>query len=61
MGRIGPGRGRKEEGQPENSGGFRIPAVLMVPAGLSVGWVVANWPGAIFGCVIGIFLWRSRA
>lgn len=42
-------------------GGFRIPSITMVPVGVAVGWFVANWPGAIFGGVIGIFLWRSRA
>ena len=61
MGRRGSGREEKGEGQTEDSGRFRIPPILMVPVGASVGWLVANWPGAIFGVVIGIFLWRSRA
>ena len=43
------------------SGGGRIPAFVMFPVGLAVGWFVADWPGAIFGGVIGFFLWRSRA
>ena len=45
----------------ERSGGFRVPAIVMVPVGLVVGWFVASWPGAIFGGIIGVFLWRSRA
>ncbi len=51
------------EVQPElkGDGGFRLPSIVMVPVGLVVGWFVADWPGAIFGGVIGIFLWRSRA
>lgn len=60
MGRRGSGTGKKGEEQPEDSGGFRVPSILMVPVGLSVGWLVAGWLGAIFGGVIGIFLWRSR-
>ena len=49
--------------QPEDKGGggFRVPSIVMVPVGLVVGLVVANWPGAIFGGLIGVFLWRSRA
>ena len=42
-------------------GGGRIPAWVMLPVGLAVGWFVASWPGAVFGGVIGFFLWRSRA
>ena len=60
MGRRGSGAGKKDEEQHEDSGGFRVPSILMVPVGLSVGWLVAGWLGAIFGGVIGIFLWRSR-
>ena len=49
--------------QPELKGEseFRIPSLVMIPIGLAVGYFVAYWPGAIFGGVIGIFLWRSRA
>jgi hypothetical protein len=59
------GRERKIPGQlqPELKvdGGFRIPSIFMVPVGLAVGWFVASWAGAIFGGIIGVFLWRSRA
>ncbi len=61
MGRSGSGREEKGKDPAGKSGGFRIPAILMVPVGVSVGWLVGNWPGAILGGVIGIFLWRSRA
>ena len=59
----GTGSGKKETGEntSEDAGGFRVPSILMFPVGLGVGWVVAGWPGAIFGGVIGFFLWRSRA
>jgi hypothetical protein len=56
---------RKKPGelQPElkGDGGIRIPSILMIPVGLAAGYVAANWAGAIFGGIIGIFLWRSRA
>ena len=64
------GAGRKRakgkipgEVQPElkGGGGPRVPSWVMVPVGLAVGYVVANWLGAIFGGALGIFLWRSRA
>jgi hypothetical protein len=61
MGGSGPGKGTPGDERPEGRSGFRIPPFLMVPVGLAVGWMVADWPGAIFGGVIGIFLWRSRA
>jgi hypothetical protein len=66
----GGGKGRRRakgkiqgEIQPELKGddGFRVPSWVMIPVGLAVGYFVAFWPGAIFGGVIGIFLWRSRA
>ena len=69
-GRSGKAIGRKRakgkipgEVQPElkGEGGPRVPSWVMVPVGLAVGYVVANWLGAIFGGVLGIFLWRSRA
>jgi len=47
--------------KPGESGGFRIPSILMVPVGGAVGYLVAAWPGALFGGLIGVFLWRSRA
>ena len=59
------GRERKIPGQlqPElkGEGGFRVPSIVMVPVGIAVGWFVASWAGAIFGGVVGVFLWRSRA
>ena len=54
-------RGKGKERGGKGSGGPRVPAFLMVPVGLTVGWMVAGWPGAVFGGAIGIFLWRSRA
>ena len=49
------------EGEEKSGGGFRVPSILMIPVGLAVGWFVANWPGAVFGGVVGIFFWRVRA
>lgn len=64
-GKTTPPSKRKIPGevQPELKGddGFRVPSIVMVPVGLAVGWFVANWPGAILGGILGIFLWRSRA
>jgi hypothetical protein len=66
----GKGGGRRKakrkvpgEVQPELKGesDFRIPSIVMIPVGLAVGYFVAHWPGAIFGGIIGVFLWRSRA
>ena len=61
MGGTESEKGKKAKGHPGKFGGFRIPAMFMVPVGLAVGWFVADWPGAVFGGVIGFFLWRSRA
>lgn len=49
------------QGSKRAAGGFRVPSIVMVPVGLAVGWFVASWPGALFGGLIGVFLWRSRA
>ncbi len=40
---------------------FRVPSIVMIPVCAGVAWFVAGWPGAIFGGIIGIFLWRMRA
>lgn len=32
----------------------------MVPVGMTVGFLVASWPGGLFGGVLGAFLWWSR-
>lgn len=60
--------GRKNAGKTDDlgtgkqgSGGFLVPPWVMLPVGAGVGYLVGNWPGAIFGGVIGFFLWRSRA
>lgn len=45
----------------KGAGGVRVPAVTMLPVGLAVGYFVAGWLGAVFGGVLGFFLWRSRA
>ena len=59
------GRERKIPGQLQpgikGDGGFRVPSIVMVPVGVAVGWFVASWAGAIFGGILGFFLWRSRA
>jgi hypothetical protein len=55
------GEGRDRLESSGESGGFRAPPVLMLPGGLGVGWMMANWIGAVLGGVIGYFLWRSRA
>ena len=36
-----------------------VPPWVMLPVGVGVGYLVGNWLGAIFGGVIGFFLWRS--
>lgn len=52
----------RDEGKTEGKqGGFRVPPAMMLPVGAAVGWLMADWVGAIFGGVIGLFLWRSRA
>lgn len=48
--------GKKRPG----SGGPRVPSVVIAPLCLAVGWFVAGWPGAVFGGIVGVFLWRSR-
>jgi len=55
------GRERGSPGGPKKAGQVRVPAIVMVPVGLTVGWFVANWAGAVFGGIVGVFLWRSRA
>ena len=52
--------GHDQDDLGQRPGGVRIPPILMVPVGLAVGWLVANWMGAVFGGAIGVFLWRSR-
>ena len=54
------GKDPSESGR-KGAGGFRVPSWAMLPVGATVGYLVADWPGAIFGGVIGFFLWRSRA
>ena len=49
------------QAEEKGGGGFRIPSIVMVPVGLVAGFVAAQWAGAIFGGIIGVFLWRSRA
>lgn len=61
MGRKGSGDKNKGRRQPTGLGGPRIPPILMLPVGLSVGWLAGDWMGAVLGGVIGFFLWRSRA
>jgi hypothetical protein len=54
----------KGDGGPDTPGkqvGFRVPPATMLPVGAAVGWLMADWVGAILGGVMGIFLWRSRA
>jgi hypothetical protein len=55
--------GEKDTSDPgkQGPGGFMVPPWVMLPVGAGVGFLVGNWPGAIFGGVIGFFLWRSRA
>lgn len=61
MGRRGPKK-RKVGGRPPKTGeGLRVHPLVMIPVGLSVGWLVAGWAGAVLGGIIGVFLWRSRA
>lgn len=52
--------GQDQDDLGKGPGGIRIPPVLMVPVGMAVGWMVATWSGALFGGIIGVFLWRSR-
>ena len=47
--------------EKRGGGGIRVPSIVMIPVGVAVGWIAANWLGAIFGGIIGLFLWRSRA
>lgn len=49
------------EGKKLKGEAARVPAWVMLPVGLGVGFMVVGWAGAVFGGVIGAFLWRSRA
>lgn len=40
---------------------FRVPAWVILFLGPLTGWVIADMLGAIFGFVIGVVAWRSRA
>jgi hypothetical protein len=33
----------------------------VVPLAAGAGFLTAEWPGAVFGLVVGIFLWRIRS
>ena len=46
---------------PKRKAGVRVPPIVMVPVGLAVGWLTAGWAGAVFGGIVGVLLWRSRA
>jgi hypothetical protein len=61
MGRKRAGETEKAASGKKESGGFMVPPWVMLPVGVGVGYLVGNWLGAIFGGVIGFFLWRSRA
>ena len=61
MGRNRAGETDDSDPGKKGSGGFMVPPWVMLPVGVGVGYLVANWLGAIFGGVIGFFLWRSRA
>jgi hypothetical protein len=61
MGRKKTGEKDAPDAGSKGSGGIRVPSWVMLPVGAAVGYFVADWPGAIFGGVIGFFLWRSRA
>jgi hypothetical protein len=61
MGENSPGGKDSSDPGRKGSGGVRVPSWVMFPVGATVGYLVAGWPGAIFGGVIGFFLWRSRA
>ena len=52
--------GEDQDDLRRSPGGIRIPPILMVLVGIAVGWMVAQWSGAFFGGILGMFLWRSR-
>jgi hypothetical protein len=53
-------RGEDQDDRRQRPGGIRMPPILMVLVGIAVGWMVAQWSGAVFGGILGMFLWRSR-
>jgi hypothetical protein len=61
MGSEKTGKGGGGDGYSKRQGGLRVPPASMLPVGMAVGWLMADWVGAILGGVIGFFLWRSRA
>jgi len=46
--------------KPGRIGSLRVPAFVVLPLCLAVGWFVAEWAGAVFGGIVGVLLWRSR-
>lgn len=40
---------------------FRVPAIVVLPLGPLVGWIVADVPGAVIGLLVGFVAWRARS
>jgi hypothetical protein len=39
---------------------WRVPGWVVPIVAAGSGWLFAGWPGALFGAVVGTFIWRSR-
>ena len=48
-------RAERRKKQPWRAPGWVVP---IVAAGS--GWVFGGWPGALFGALVGTFIWKSR-
>jgi hypothetical protein len=42
------------------TGAWRAPGWVVPIVAAGSGWVFAGWPGALFGALVGTFIWRSR-
>ena len=53
----GPGRGRSPRKPPRR---IPVPWWALTALGAGVGWLVAGWPGLVFGGGLGFFAWKLR-
>jgi hypothetical protein len=51
---------RRLADRKRGKGGWRAPGWVVPIVAAGSGWVFAGWPGALFGAVVGTFIWRSR-
>lgn len=50
-----------EPSRPRPGSGRLIPPWVVIPLAGGAGFLTADWPGLVFGLLLGVFLWRLRS